>query len=371
MIDDATGGVASDVLARVDLVAEAKGGRGYPTDRPRLAVVELRRPLLYPVRPRDVGAEIGRRAADGAAQLVGMVCAVELDAPPRGRSYGPLDLDVWLPSSCRVVAFPGAPAGVRGLYGNAFSRRFAPADGPTFVVDAVVEVPPGVVDLTGEMSCHVAVRRSLGGRVHVVSTETEKTIPFAERIGSPRAVRLVVAVDVQAYSARDPGATERAQDRLAKVVDQAIDATRSTAEDRQEGGDSLMVVFPPGIDERAVLDAFYREFTAGLRETNLDLDADAAIRLRVGADRGLTVRAGSGWTGQGPITAARLRDCPPARAVLRDQPDVPFVLTVSDSLYRDVFSERGRTPVPESFRRVAVDMAEKGFTATAWTHAGG
>jgi hypothetical protein len=152
------------------------------------------------------------------------------------------------------------------------------------------------------------------------------------------------------------------------VADRARAATGAEVDDRQEQGDGLMFVFPPGVDESAVLRDFYVELAAQLREVNLDLAASSALRLRVGVERGLTVRGGTGWTGAGPVVAGRLRDSPPARAALSDTPEAHFVLTASDSLYRDVFGDRGRVPASDSFRRAEVDMPEKGFTATAWVH---
>lgn len=64
-------------------------------------------------------------------------------------------------------------------------------------------------------------------------------------------------------------------------------------------------------------------------------------------------------------TAARLCDCQPARDTLNTTA-ADFVFTVSGSLYRDVFSERGLTPPAESFTRHEVRIPEKKFSAVAW-----
>ena len=355
---------APDILARVGLVAS--GDRGLTGTQKRLTMVSLRRPMLYRARPEDVPAAIHQ---DAATRLVDLVCAVELDTLPRGQEYGSLNITVALPARCRVVAFPDGPPDSPGLYAHEFSQAFdRPRAGRTFVIRAVVEVPRDMVDLVGELSCQVEIRRLIGRVVNKVLTVMEKAVHFTERVPEGgRAVRLVVSADMKAYSGRDPGGSERAQERLAKVSDRASLATGVAPEDRQYGGDSFMFIFPPGIDESAVLRAFYAELAAGLREVNLDLSADAAVRLRVGADRGLTVRGGTGWTGEGPITAARLSDCPAAREALTTS-TADFVLAVSDSLYRDVFSERGATPSADSFTSADVLIPKKNFTATAWIH---
>jgi hypothetical protein len=364
-----TGDEPPGLLARPVLVAIDGGDRGAATGGRRLAAVTLRRPVLYQARPEDVAATVH---VGTATRLVGLVCAVELESLPRGQEYGSLNLMVSLPAECRVVAFPDRPADAPGLYAHEFSQSFdRPPAGKTFVVHAVVEVPRDTVDLAGELSCQVEIRRSIGRMVNKVSAAMEKAVLFSERVPEGgRAVRLVVSADMKSYSGRDPGGSERAQEQLVKVSDRARVATGVAMDDKQYGGDSFMFVFPPGIDESVVLRAFYAELAAGLREINLDLSHDAAIRLRVGADRGLTVRGGTGWTGQGPITAARLSDCPAAREALTAT-TADFVLTVSDCLYRDVFSERGLHPSPESFTKCEVHMPEKDFTATAWLHAAG
>jgi hypothetical protein len=360
-----TGDEPPGILARADLVAS--GDRGTVDVGRRLAAVALRQPVLYRARPEDVATTV-----DASTHLVGIVCAVELDRLPRGQEYGSLTISVALPPKCRVVAFPDRPADAPGLYAHQYSQSFdRPPAGRTFVVHAVVEVPGDTVDLAGELSCQVEIRRSIGRVVNKVSAGLGKAILFNERVPEGgRAVRLVVSADMKAYSGRDPGGSERAQERLAMVSDRACVATGVAVDDKQYGGDSFMFVFPPGIDESAVLRAFYAELAVGLRETNLDLSHDAAIRLRVGADRGLTVRGGTGWTGEAPITAARLSDCPAAREALTAT-TADFVLTVSDCLYRDVFSERGLHPAPESFTNCEVRIPEKDFTATAWLHVAG
>ncbi|MEU0792286.1 hypothetical protein ABZ342_19640 [Amycolatopsis sp. NPDC005961] len=370
MVEIPVEALPDEVLAQVDLVAKGAGDRSELGGERRFGGVVLRKPLLYPARPDDLPAPARRRADQGTTQLLGFLAAVELEPLRRGRTYGAVELEVTLPESCRIVAFPGGEPDVVGLHGNVFGRTVKTLDGPGLVVHVIVEAPRELLELAGQVRCSAQICRSVGKLVHIVQTETEKSAPFAERVASGRAVRLVVAADVHAYSGRDAGGTERAQDRLATVLDRASRATGSELEDRQEGGDSFMVVFPPGIDERAVLVAFYSELASGLREANVDLSADAAMRLRVGADRGLTLRGASGWVGHGPITAARLRDCRQARDVLRGDAGVPFVFAVSDCLYRDVFSERGLVPTPASFTSAEVDMPEKGFTAKAWIHAG-
>lgn len=364
MIDDRP----PETLAHLDLVAEGAEERGRPDGRQVLAGIALSTPLLYRALPEDVSVPVRRHAADVGAQLVGFHCSAQLDPLPRGQVYGSLDLEVALPPSCRVVAFPDDPPTATGLHGSRFVHHFEANDGRTVEAHAILESPAGTVTLTGELTCRVDVHRQLTRRFHQVPLITAKAASFAERIPTGRAVRLVISVDMKGYGARDRHGTERAQERLARIVDAARLATRAAVEDRQEQGDGILFVFPPAIDESVVLRAFYAELAKHLREVNLDLNADAAVRLRIGVDRGLTLRGASGWTGHGPITAGRLQACRETRHALDGAPDAAFVLTVSDALYRDVFADRGQIPAGTSFTPAEVRIPAKDFAARAWVH---
>ena len=364
MIDDQT----PAILAHLDLVTEGAGERGRATGRQILSGITLSTPTLYRSRPEDVDAPPRRHVADTGAQLVGFHCSAQLDRLPTGHAYGPLDIEVDLPPSCRVVAFPDAPSAATGQGGSRFTQSFDVGDDRTFAAHALVAVPADMGELRVQLTCRVEVRRRIFRYVHVLPVYTEKGATFAQRIPSGRAVRLVLSIDMKNYSGHDSGGTERAQERLAKVADRARLATEASVEDRQEQGDGIMFVFPPGIDESSVLRAFYAELAAQLREVNLDLSAAAAVRLRVGVDRGLTLRGHSGWTGRGPTTAARLQGCREAREALDAAPGAPFVLTVSDALYRDAFGDHGHVPAAESFAAVEAHVPEKGFAERAWIH---
>lgn len=363
-----TGDEPPEIMAHADLVAS--GDRGAGAGR-RLVKIAIRRPVLYPGNPADVGNTHWSND-DSTTRLVGLVCAVELEKLPRGQEYGRLDVTVTLPSGCQVVAFPDQMATTTGLYAHEFTQSFdRPQDDRSLVAQAIVQVPHDMRELVGEQCCRVEIRRSFARYVKRLTAEMEKTVPFAEQVpDGGRAVRLVVSADMKAYSGRGPGGSQRAQERLATVSERACAATGVVMDGRQYGGDSFMFVFPPGVDESVILRTFYMELAAGLREVNLDLNAEAAIRLRVGADRGLTVRGGTGWTGDAPVTAARMSDCPAAREALAKN-DADLVLVVSDSLYRDVFSDRGRVPSSESFSSCEVHIPQKNFTANAWIHVPG
>jgi hypothetical protein len=367
-------------VARTALVAEGAstrslGERGPGADRARIGMLALPRPIVYRALPEDVPPPFGRGATDGKRQVVGLFCPVELGELPRGQSYGSVEVEVALPTGCRAVAFPDAPADVTGRYAERFLQTFRPpTDGRlerALVAHALVEAPADAVVLSGEVSVRAVVHRSVARFVQSVSATSERSLAFAEGIpdrptvGAGRAVRLVVSVDVRGYGTRGIEDGERTQNRLASVLDRAREATETAVDDRQEGGDSLMLVFPPGIDEITVLRRFHAALVSGLAEVNLELNEQAAMRVRLGVDRGLTVRAGLGWAGQAPVVAGRLRDAPQARTATAT---AHVVMTVSDPVHRDVFREPGAVPAGDAFQQIDVEIPEKAFSARAWLH---
>ena len=196
-----------------------------------------------------------------------------------------------------------------------------------------------------------------------------------ERIGTPlppldlgRAVRLVVSVDLQRYSRHGTviGVRARRPDWPWSSTGRARPLARRRV--RQEKGDGLLLVFPPSVDEVPCCLPSTGQLRTALREVNRELNDHARLRVRVGADRGLTSRADLGWAGQAPIVAGRLGDSKQARDALEDAPEADLVLTVSDAVFRDVFSDDGVEPGPDDFVRVEVDDQDKRFRAPAWVH---
>jgi hypothetical protein len=216
-----------------------------------------------------------------------------------------------------------------------------------------------------------ADRRDLGEQVSreaIGMSESSALGPLVPRQHVGSVIRLFVAIDLVSVGQRGPSGIGRAQQGIGEVVDRATEATGAELDDRREHGDGLQLAFRPVDDERAVLRAFYSELLAALREYNRDLRPEAALRLRVGIDRGLFDRSSLGWGGAAPIVSARLRDSAQARMALEENPNALFVLVVSDMLYRDIFRDPGDELFGTTFTRIAIEDTGKGFYGLAWLH---
>jgi len=105
-----------------------------------------------------------------------------------------------------------------------------------------------------------------------------------------------------------------------------------------------------------------------LAEANRGLDASARVRLRVALHRGLVQPASNGWIGSAAIAVHRFLGAGPVRAALHEQPEADFVLAVPDLLFRDVIAHSYESLRPEAFRRITVDLPEKGFIEHGWVY---
>jgi hypothetical protein len=421
-----------DALGHLTLVTEGgQRGPGDPGGVP-IAGLSIGRPLFYPVHPDELTPVLRRRSQALGMRYLGMLCPATLDQLPRGRAFTAVSLTVRLEDTCRAVGleadsqlvrlFAGpdettvlpAPAGLRsavranpeqysalgdpypvqapdgrparpadsrvhGLFMSEFSWSYDASGagrlaGRSLLTHAVLEIPAHLHEVSGRISAHVGMQRALAGFVRTQSAVSRESLIFREpvqphlRSRNGRAVRLFVVADVERYSSRLISDAERVQKRLVEAMDRAQIATTYDVEDRQVGGDSVLYVFPPGIDEGRAIRRFYVELATTLEEINAELGAESKLRLRVGMDRGQSDRAEAGWSGQAVIAAGRLLNSQAARKALTDATNSSLALIVSDSLYQDVIREQAGPPPAESFVPVQATEAGKNFKAEAWVH---
>jgi hypothetical protein len=353
----------------VELVSTDPALRGPGETQAVLSAIIFHQPRAHVTAWRDpVGPAPG-------TSVVELRYGVELDVLPHGTTYRTADVIMTFPEDCRVVAAPDLLGSEHDIGGSRFRQHFdRPGAGRTVRTRLIVEVPAGRTDLTGSMTCEVDLRRSIGARSRRVPAVAARKTSFSTGVPGHHtgsAVRLFVATDLAGFSRRGLMGSGRAQRGTAEVFDRATGATGIELDDRQVQGDGLFLVFHPAIDERTVLRAFYLELLSALREHNRDLRPEAALRHRVGIDRGLSERTPLGWDKRAPTAATRLCDCVQARTALEDNPKAPFVLVVSDPLYQDIFRDPDHEPPGTAFTEIAIENPAKGFFATAWLHVAG
>lgn len=168
--------------------------------------------------------------------------------------------------------------------------------------------------------------------------------------------RLLLAVDVEKYSARDAREQLRAQTDLRNILSIAAE---NVGLDRsrwyeQVSGDGELAVLPEDADVSLVVGDFTRQLRLVLTEFNQRHTRAARLRIRVALHHGTLTPGPFGPAGDAPIVVSRLLDAKPLRRVLAEQPEQDVALIVSSSLYRDVVRTGFCALDPEEFAAVRV-----------------
>lgn len=178
--------------------------------------------------------------------------------------------------------------------------------------------------------------------------------------------RPILCVDAEGYGSGSSQRQHWIQDTVPRVLSQAAEEVgfdRSTWM-TQAGGDSELAVLSAQESEPLLVDDFMTHLNAALREANDGRERDARLRLRAVVHHGTAVRARSGFSGPGPVTASRILDCEPLKRALRLSPASCLVLAVSREVFQTVVASEFTTLRAEAFREVRVRAKE--FDDSAW-----
>ena len=177
--------------------------------------------------------------------------------------------------------------------------------------------------------------------------------------------RLGFGVDVVRYSARSTPQQFEVQRRLDALVRQVLTdiglPLRDT--DRQDAGDGMMVVLPPGPELHRVLPGLLHGWLSRLTADNVAHPQDR-IRLRLSVGAGPFAASAIGFAGSTIIEIGRLLDSPVLRRAVVAHPTADLVALVSDRLHADVVGEGWPGLDPGHFRPYGVRV--KTYRGKAW-----
>src|SRR3954447_24016886 len=127
--------------------------------------------------------------------------------------------------------------------------------------------------------------------------------------------RLVLAVDVEKYSARDAREQLRAQTELKRILNIAAQNTGLDQREwyEQVSGDGELVVLPEDVDVSAVVGDFTCQLETILAEVNRRAITETPLRQRVAMHHGTLTPGPFGPAGDAPIVVSRLLDAKPLR----------------------------------------------------------
>ncbi|WP_245667627.1 cyclic nucleotide-binding domain-containing protein [Actinomadura macra] len=166
--------------------------------------------------------------------------------------------------------------------------------------------------------------------------------------------RLLLAVDIQGYSARDPHGQLLAQSRLRDALDLAA---RNVGLDRgawqqQTSGDGELAVLPEDADIPTMVGDYPIALAAALTKINaVAPGAERPLRVRLALHHGPLRGGPFGPVGDAPIVVSRLLDAAPLRRLL-DTRDLAYV--ISDSLYDDIVQPGFCSLRPAEFHGIKV-----------------
>lgn len=168
----------------------------------------------------------------------------------------------------------------------------------------------------------------------------------------------IVAVDVEGFGVRDGPHQTKVREGLNTAVRNAFERCGLSwdhchSEDR---GDGLLVLVPPDVDARRLVECLPNELAGCLRLHNATADEQARIRLRMVIHSGEIERDRQGYSGPAVVLAHRLLDSRPLKKALRHSSGILALIT-SNEFFRNVVTSDPAAN-PGIYRRVPVVAKE-------------
>jgi hypothetical protein len=182
----------------------------------------------------------------------------------------------------------------------------------------------------------------------------------------------VFYTDVAAFSApcRTEADRQLIRDRLYAMLRAAFESSGVSwaACYREDRGDGVLVIVPPGVPTRVVADPLLAVLAAELRRHNRRATEAVRIALRAALHVGPVTRDAEGLNGDAIIHTARMLDAPPLREALRASgADLAFM--ASEHVFATVLSSDTGLLDPTTFTQVSFRVKESQITA--WMHVAG
>jgi len=194
----------------------------------------------------------------------------------------------------------------------------------------------------------------------------------ASRAPAPPAggqVCTLFAVDIAEFTRpdRDDDVRMFMREELYRILERAFDGSGIpwTACFREDRGDGALVVIPPGIAAKGIIDPLPERLRSLIRRHNHVSSAAAHIQLRVAAHLGPVDHDGHGFVGTDVDFLFRLLDARPLKRTLAST-RADLALIVSDYVYRNIVSRHPSLVSPAAFWLVRFKV--KSTRARAWTY---
>jgi hypothetical protein len=179
----------------------------------------------------------------------------------------------------------------------------------------------------------------------------------------------LLAVDIVGFTEpdRDDDIRLYLHEELYRVLEKAFDGSGIpwNACFREDRGDGALIVMPPGIACKGVIDPLPERLRSLIRRHNHVFRDNAAIRLRAAAHIGPVDHDGYGFIGSDLDFLFRMLDARPLRQALACS-GAELALIISDYVYRSIVCRYPSLISPDAFGPVRVQV--KQTRAKAWTY---
>lgn len=197
------------------------------------------------------------------------------------------------------------------------------------------------------------------------------TRPASKTMGPPAGgqVCALFAVDIAGFTRpdRDDDVRIFMREELYRILERAFDGSGIpwTACFREDRGDGALVIVPPGIAAKGIIDPLPERLCSLIRRHNHVSSAAAHIQLRVAAHLGPVYHDGHGFVGTDVDYLFRMLDARPLKDTLAST-GADLALIVSDYVYRNIISRHPSLVSPAAFCPVRFQV--KHTRARAWTY---
>lgn len=177
------------------------------------------------------------------------------------------------------------------------------------------------------------------------------------------------AADIAGFTRpdRDDDVRRFMHEELYRILEQAFDGSGIpwSACFREDRGDGALVVVPPGIAAKGIIDPMPERLHSLIRRHNHVSSAAAHMQLRVAAHLGPVDHDGHGFVGADVDFLFRMLDARLLKHALAHA-GADLALIVSDYVYRNIVSRHPSLVSPAAFRPVRFKV--KSTRAPAWTY---
>ncbi|GAA2398902.1 hypothetical protein GCM10010191_02110 [Actinomadura vinacea] len=179
----------------------------------------------------------------------------------------------------------------------------------------------------------------------------------------------IVFVDIAGFSSRHRTDPDRLAIRhvMYDLLREAFAGSGVPWDDchREDRGDGALIIVPPQVPTRAVVDPLLADLTAGLRRHNLSAGDAVRIQLRLALHVGPVTHDAEGVAGSAVIHTARLLDAPVLKEWLaKTGSDLGFI--TSTFVFDNVIAQAPGHVVPASYQQVSCTVKES--DVTGWMH---